>query len=289
MNEINFKKIKEYKDGSILTISYVGKKIRNFDDFKADSLIKSIFNSEINNLASIVLAIRIILNGCQEKHLGIKYSTKNNAEIIKHEEVISYNSGNLEEYIYRTESYDKNNNINVELNSKGECIYSLNLDNDEDYNNIEHSNLSAITEKFNRIIKHIQSLKNVRNLQIDKNSISLIETYKLFYDKTPNFSDEIIYIEIHIMISILAIFRISLNELITYTCFIKDIGKCIREKFKNKDNMIQILIMINNIIYATDDKIKLNLIQELNEFIYIPENDIESNIKLVKSNKDVLN
>lgn len=243
---IRFNK-KVIKNGFEFNVNYEG----NVDErrvniselnFKMDNFMNN--NKQPKNLLKCVKFIRTILKEVNEKFLVATYSDNNLFQ------TVTYNNS------YMT-AYEKIENHSVDnYNLKFLIKYSADsglkfrvIDSKEDA--IEHDNLRAIPEEISRSIKEIYNLKNARTMKINKDSEILIEIYKLFYSKTPDFSKQNINLEIQAMMCILSKFGVSLDEEYYFRYYDKNIPTSI-----NLENVVNDLFPFGE-AQSLDNQIKL--------------------------------
>ena len=235
---LNFaKKYQTEKDS--IEIIYNGTANNNIDLNKIEiSLNNFISNHKHNNIIECVTILRTILENCEEKSLIISYQND------KEKELVEYNKTNLVLY----EKSDATSTIKYEDKCDTKLDYSNNKLNLSNYSDIE-----SVSKKINAIAEKIYYLKNAKAITLDKDDKLLIEIYKLFYDKNPNFSNKDINTKIQTMIFILNEFGIVLENDYKFNMYSEDkIPSSLN--LRKRVNKLYPLGRINNIL----DDIKLS-------------------------------
>lgn len=321
--KINFNQNKEYDNGEKFKFRFEGLiSNQNIDEEKINNLIESFMNNPKlhKNMVRNVAYLRTILKDFEEKLLVIGYSDANNQEIVK------YDNGYLFLFECKNKSEENTNSMNAEF--RPERGLSVSFSNNDADSIVDYPNSENMNEQFSELIKHIGLLKGAKAVNLDMDSKTLIEIYKLFYNENPNFSLSNINIRVQSMMSILKQFGISLGDDYTFhlwgkipTSFnleqivnklfllgeitdiddpvdlpdkskkiIEIVGQCVREVINDGYNKDEALITISKIIYAADYNLSSNgAIKGLYGFTNLLKNEIESSIRLVKRIENKLN
>ena len=316
--KINFNKIKEDENGKKFEFMFEGIiSNENFDKEKIDeSIDKFVNNKNHKNMIQNVSFIRTILKDCKENLLIVKYNDNNFQEMVR------YNKGNLFLFDVKNKVDNDLAHANFTL-GKGLNVYFPDLSK----STIDYSN-DSINEKFNKLTNHIYLLKNANCINIDLNCKMLIETYKLFYNEEPDFSDSNINIRIQTMIFLLQQFGISLDDNYSFSLLgkykiplslkleqfvnklfplgkvyddnlveipedskktIKIVGECVRNKIKKEKNKDIYLMIISKVAYIVEYNLSSNVDStKLSELTNYTQNEVESSIKLLKRIKNKL-
>lgn len=281
MEQATIRKTKEYEDGTVFEFRYEGIPFEIFDEEKVEELIEKFLNKKVlhRDMLKNVAYIRTILNSSKEKLLVVHYKDRDNEETVK------YDNGVL--FLYDGKKYDDESLNYMEVKFQPNDELKVSFSDFEDKHIIEYPNIRDIKNKFDEIVEHINSLKNVKPVYLNNDTKAIIEAYKLFYGENPDFSKEDINIKIQTMLSILAQFDISFGEYsfcinermpesltllqMTNRLFplgevtiiedpvelkataketIRIVGETIRETIGNNQDMNEALITISKTIYA---------------------------------------
>lgn len=208
MKKFEFYKKSRYEDGSKFEVRFSGEYSK--EDVNEENLYslmrKFTDNSKLHEcMYQNVSFIRTILREINEKVLEVKFENERKKEVILYanKKILFYNKMN--------KTYE-DCNISVDIELQGENQLSLSFKSDDnkilDYGEIIRENSS--------IIYDIERLKNIVPIEISKSSKSLIEIYKLFFNEIPDFSEDI-QIRVQSMMSILAMFNVSLDVDYSFT------------------------------------------------------------------------
>ena len=316
MKSINIDKTLNYENDSI-KIKYNGIANDNINLDKIKLLLENFLNNhKHNSMIENITIIRTIMKECEEKLLIVSYQDKNGSELVKYEN-------------YLLKEYEKNNNEIKEFQIKYEPTSGISLTYNNHETNIKnYSDINLISKGINKMIEQIYNLNDTKKVILTDDDKALITIYKLFYNENPDFSNKDINIKIQTMMSILAEFGISIDDgfslyketkmplsLALYQRvnklyplgkindnenniklaeeakrIIKIVGESVREKISNTENQNETLIAISKIIYAGRYSLSSNSdIKKISLFTGYKEEEIKSNIKLVKSIKNKIN
>lgn len=307
--EVKFYQYNQDKNGRKIEIEYKGNPIvdNNIDEDR--KLITKFMNYAINsnNMVKNICFLRTILKNYDEKSLLINYECKNFKETIKYD--------NLHMSFFDKKEKDESFVFEHELGTDINFMF-----NHE--NNSSELNIKDKSEKISKILDEIDSLNNIKPIQLDKNAKMIIEIYKLFYNRYPDFTDKNINVKIQTMLSILAEFDITINEYYGFSIYdesnipmsitlksdidylfpfgqiinidnpvkikeeyqnlIKLIGNEIRE-YMRTENKIDILPIMSKVIYAARYSLSsISNVSDISKYTDCSNEDIESSIKLVK-------
>ena len=73
-------------------------------------------------------------------------------------------------------------------------------------------NVEKMTEELDKAMDNLERLKHVEKKTIDKSDLFLIELYRMFYGKSPDFTDENINKLMQTMLSIMMVFNITFDD-----------------------------------------------------------------------------
>ncbi len=73
-------------------------------------------------------------------------------------------------------------------------------------------NVEKMTEELDKAMDNLERLKHVEKKTIDKSDLFLIELYRMFYGKSPDFTDENINELMQTMLSIMMVFNITFDD-----------------------------------------------------------------------------
>ena len=172
------------------------------------------------------------------------------------------------------------------------------------------------------MLQEIYYLSHAKPIELDQDSKVIVEVYKLFYNKNPDFSNKNINIKIQTMLSILAEFYISVGDYgfslsgkrnipmsmnlsnLVYELFplgeIKEIdnpiqlredakktisivGEGIRNTIDSTDNQEEALITISKVIHAARYNLSSTAsIEDVAKYTDCSSDEVESSMKLVK-------
>lgn len=212
---INLKRTKEYDNGEIISFIFEGALTgKNYDEEKVNELIDNFVNKRISlkNMSKNVQFIRTILRDFEERRLII---SRSNYNISGDSETVCYEDGDL--VLYRCDSaYIENGTLLHVQFEKGRGLEVNFRDSENDV--VDSLERDTINELFMEQTNHICSLKEARAIDFDRDSKTLVEIYKLFYNENPDFSSENINDKVQAMMSILAMYGISLGD--SYSSFI---------------------------------------------------------------------
>lgn len=283
-DKIIFANKKEYDNGKIFEFIFESwASNQNIDKNKINGMLINFINNKVfdKDMPRNVSFLRTILKDFEEKILVIK------SEDIINYEVVVYYHGILSLFRCKTRSEESENSLNVEFTpGKGLNITFM----DYEDNIIDYPNCKNINEQFSELIKHIGLLKSAEAINLDLDSKTLIEIYKLFYNENPDFSLPNINVKIQTMMSILIQFGISLGDDYAFSLLgkfkmpisinleqvvnklfplgeidniddpvkiaekpkkiIKIVGECVREVINDGYNKDEALITISKVIHA---------------------------------------
>ena len=204
--QINFSRNIRKKNGERLAFMFEGISINSDIDIeKINKLLDSFINLKSHaDMLSSISFIRTILEGIEEKKIIIEHDDKNSQEIVE------YENGNLILFF-------------KSITKQGKGKYSLTADYNpseglkthfSDYGQkyiVDYPVIIDVDQEFNKLIEHIHLLKNVKPVSLNKDSMGIIEIYKLFYNENPDFSLPNINVRVQTMMSILAQFGVTLD------------------------------------------------------------------------------
>lgn len=190
------------------------------------------------------------------------------------------------------------------------------------------SNVTTTSEKISDIMNHIYRLQNVSKAELNMDGKTLIEVYKQFYGKNPNFSDKNISTEVQTMVSILAEFDIDMNysfinsprrkmplslalaqlieelypfgeiddsiQTTTLSDYAKNVIKIVGENVKDAtestDDKFEALRRISQVIYTARYNLSSNAsINEICTFTNRTSDEVKSSMQLVKTIENKIN
>lgn len=218
MKKVEFSNRKLAVDGSDFAFYYEGMCSEKIDIVTIEEKLDKFVNTtDHSNMIRNVSFLRTILREFDEDILFISYKNKEISE------TVAYNFGDL----FRFRQSQKECVVNefkerkIEYQSHSGIKFDF-CDTESD--TINYSYLNNISEKVSEVVNYIYKLKHAERVELDKDSKSLIEIYKLFYNENPNFNDENINVRIQTMMSILAGFGVSLDDYSFRTCEKEDMS-----------------------------------------------------------------
>lgn len=234
---------------SHLKILYEG--IPNTDEFSIKQ-IEELFNDFLyhhrhDQMLENVIVMRTILKDFQECSLKISYEDKKGLEFAL------FTQSKLSFYEKRSVG---NYQINYEPTS------GIKLDYYNNHNLNDFSQLENVSQEMNDLVKHIYFLENAQGIYLSEDAKVLIEIYKLFYNENPNFSHEDIHIKVQSMMSILALYGVTLGD--NYGFHL--LGKDKMPMSLNLEQLIQKLYPLGEVVHLKD---RLNLSNETIKIIKI--------------------
>lgn len=290
----------------------------NVDLDKIEILLEDFINNHRHdNMIENVTIVRTILNDCKEKLLVIFYQDDKGSELVK------YVNSNL--FLYEKSKGGENSE---RCKIKYEPSYGIKLDyNNHEINIVDYSGIELVSKEITKMMKQIYCLNDAKPVILNKDDKAIIEIYKLFYNKNPNFSSKDINIKVQTMMSILASFGVSLGDDYEFKLWekvkmptsitlkqlvnklyplgevssvenninltdeskkiIKIIGECIREKIYNEQSKNETLIAISKIIHV--DRYNLPSSCDVKKLSECSTDEIETSIKLVKRIENRIN
>lgn len=318
---IIFKKVKEYEDGSKLTVRFNGSiENGNVDREKIDKLIDDFIDKKRyhNDMVRNVEVVRTILNMAKERLLVIEYSDK-----LGKEEVL-YEKGSLCFFQLQKRLEEKEIFVNAKFNF-GKGLSVLFSDNMNNKLIGDSRNAKRMEGEFEEILEHINLLRDAKKIELNKDARVLIEIYKLFYQEDPDFSAPDINVKMQTMMAILAQFGVSLsskyysfnlgeqmpvsitiehllNELYPFGEVtdvvnvvrlpenkIKMIGEWVRNLIQYDSDKNEVLMTLSRIIYASRySLLEKNNLEELSEVSHCSQVEVENSIRLVRRIEDSL-
>lgn len=323
MNVSTFRNHKD-KDGSIFDFNFrgtvEGDTHHDVDHvvLPTEELLDKFINQNMyhNSMSTNVKFLRTILKNYDENELRIIYENNNFKETVefKNSHLISF------------EMIDKYNDSELGVNFT--IKYTSDLDTGIIFkiigdNIIEELNIKKVSDRINNFMREINTLNDVKPIELNRDSKIIIEVYKLFYNQDPDFSDKNIGIKIQTMLSILSEFGVSISDYSFSLCGSKNItmsinlsnliyelfpigkitnidnpielnkeakdiivivGEEIKNAIENENNKEEALINISKIIHATRYNLSSSAsIEEIGKYTDCSNNKVESSMKLVKS------
>ena len=249
--------------------SVIDKEVHDLSNriFNANMLYSHGFNSEIEQVVNYV---RTIFRNYNETGLVVHVKSKNNySEVtIKNGQIIKFNNNQIKDYGV----------INFDYSETG-----INMScNNSDLNEINDIN-NDLNSLFNKSMDIINNLNKNNIIELSSKDKELINIYKLFFNKYPDFSNIEDYSKVQSMMWILSRYNIGVEEYGDYT--IRYSG--LPQSFNLKTSVEKIKLYGNNtkeFEYEIDDKILIqNIGKIVNNYIntYKDSQEILDNISLV--------
>lgn len=307
-----------YKNGGKLKFEFVGSKAEDMNDYeKIQYLIDTFMKKEKyrNDMVENVQFIKTILNDLKEENLVVSYCNFDECS-----ETVQYVKGKLVQYEYVSPlntkkkipfcvKYSLNEGLNFSFKEKKSSIVS-------------YPNSDTVVEQVTNIISHIDTLKEIKPIQLGHDSKILVEIYRSFYGEYPDFTEKNIDVRMQTMMSILVEFGISVNDYdfslwgkqkIPTSLYLSQqvhhlfplgkiddvdnpvslaeepkktieiVGENIREVIDNEPNSDNILINVSKIIHAARYRLSSNAdVEEISKFAQCSEIDVNKSVQLVK-------
>lgn len=314
LNNVEFNECIQGKNGDIFEFKYNGTpKNNNIDKNKVQELITRFMNKYHGDMVTNVKFLRTILKDYDERLLVISYQ---NGEVKK---TIKFVDSHISLFEKRDKDSELAENFIVKFTPSDNINFML-----TDTNNkvIDYSNLKNISDRITEVLQEIYYLSHAKPIELDQDSKVIVEVYKLFYNKNPDFSNKNINIKIQTMLSILAEFYISVGDYgfslsgkrnipmsmnlsnLVYELFplgeIKEIdnpiqlredakktisivGEGIRNTIDSTDNQEEALITISKVIHAARYNLSSTAsIEDVAKYTDCSSDEVESSMKLVK-------
>lgn len=314
LNNVEFNECIQGKNGDIFEFKYNGTpKNNNIDKNKVQELITRFMNKYHGDMVTNVKFLRTILKDYDERLLVISYQ---NGEVKK---TIKFVNSHISLFEKRDKDSELAENFIVKFTPSDNINFML-----TDTNNkvIDYSNLKNISDRITEVLQEIYYLSHAKPIELDQDSKVIVEVYKLFYNKNPDFSNKNINIKIQTMLSILAEFYISVGDYgfslsgkrnipmsmnlsnLVYELFplgeIKEIdnpiqlredakktisivGEGIRNTIDSTDNQEEALITISKVIHAARYNLSSTAsIEDVAKYTDCSSDEVESSMKLVK-------
>ncbi len=314
LNNVEFNECIQGKNGDIFEFKYNGTpKNDNIDKNKVQELITRFMNKYHGDMVTNVKFLRTILKDYDERLLVISYQ---NGEV---KETIKFVNSHISLFEKRDKDSELAENFIVKFTPSDNISFML-----TDTNNkvIDYSNLKNISDRITEVLQEIYYLSHAKPIELDQDSKVIVEVYKLFYNKNPDFSNKNINIKIQTMLSILAEFYISVGDYgfslsgkrnipmsmnlsnLVYELFplgeIKEIdnpiqlredakktisivGEGIRNTIDSTDNQEEALITISKVIHAARYNLSSTAsIEDVAKYTDCSSDEVESSMKLVK-------
>lgn len=314
LNNVEFNECIQGKNGDIFEFKYNGTpKNNNIDKNKVQELITRFMNKYHGDMVTNVKFLRTILKDYDERLLVISYQ---NGEV---KETIKFVNSHISLFEKRDKDSELAENFIVKFTPSDNINFML-----TDTNNkvIDYSNLKNISDRITEVLQEIYYLSHAKPIELDQDSKVIVEVYKLFYNKNPDFSNKNINIKIQTMLSILAEFYISVGDYgfslsgkrnipmsmnlsnLVYELFplgeIKEIdnpiqlsedakktisivGEGIRNTIDSTDNQEEALITISKVIHAARYNLSSTAsIEDVAKYTDCSSDEVESSMKLVK-------
>lgn len=294
--------------GAKFDLKYIGNITKENIDIKQ---IKDKINKFLNNIKSHknmqrnISFLRTILKDIDEEELILRYQDEEQKEFIKFDK--------KEISIYEKRIKDK---IKIHYENK-----NLSLD--------FPAELEDSIKVVNNTLKDFEYLKDVKEITINKETMMLIEIYKLFYNESPDFTEKETNAKMQAMVSILLAFSmqvgdysfslsgkrkipysIEINEIVN-NLFplgkvdeneellkirkdakgkIKVIGEEIISALNNKGDLSQNLLILSKILYASNYSLSKNVpIEEIARYTECSNEEIKSSFNLINKIYQKLN
>ena len=314
LNNVEFNECIQGKNGDIFEFKYNGTpKNNNIDKNKVQELITRFMNKYHGDMVTNVKFLRTILKDYDERLLVISYQ---NGEV---KETIKFVNSHISLFEKRDKDSELAENFIVKFTPSDNINFML-----TDTNNkvIDYSNLKNISDRITEVLQEIYYLSHAKPIELDQDSKVIVEVYKLFYNKNPDFSNKNINIKIQTMLSILPEFYISVGDYgfslsgkrnipmsmnlsnLVYELFplgeIKEIdnpiqlredakktisivGEGIRNTIDSTDNQEEALITISKVIHAARYNLSSTAsIEDVAKYTDCSSDEVESSMKLVK-------
>ena len=314
LNNVEFNECIQGKNGDIFEFKYNGTpKNDNIDKNKVQELITRFMNKYHGDMVTNVKFLRTILKDYDERLLVISYQ---NGEV---KETIKFVNSHISLFEKRDKDSELAENFIIKFTPSDNISFML-----TDTNNkvIDYSNLKNISDRITEVLQEIYYLSHAKPIELDQDSKVIVEVYKLFYNKNPDFSNKNINIKIQTMLSILAEFYISVGDYgfslsgkrnipmsmnlsnLVYELFplgeIKEIdnpiqlredakktisivGEGIRNTIDSTDNQEEALITISKVIHAARYNLSSTAsIEDVAKYTDCSSDEVESSMKLVK-------
>lgn len=242
------------------------------------------------NIDQIITYIRTIYRSLEEKHLCIKCSCSNNDK--QKYVAMDIHDKSFTRFVL-SEKIDKNTNLTMRC---GGVHLSYEI-----YENGKRLNLFS-TDKYDvyirNTLKEMRSYANIGRKELNNEHKVINYIYKLFFDESPDFSDEDIELRVQAMMSILSHFGITLGDKYSFvnlptfdkepfshnlSLLVKDLkpyGKIddLVENIKLKDNVKKIIrIVSENInLYVNEERDLDNVLVSLSTLLHAKHYNLPS-------------
>lgn len=205
MKNVKFEKSITNEDGENLKIKYLGEVE---DDYQIPSQLEEKLNTFVNlfskpylkvfsqDMQEKVSVLRTILKAYNEKDLSIVCESNGNKEIIQ--------------YINKALNFYKIENQQYITIYRPHTGIDFNYFLDQEIS--EEDNKEKAQYLFSSMMDYIYKLKDVKTLELDKETKMLLEYYKLFYKEIPDFMDKNVNFKFQTMMVILKNFGVILSD-----------------------------------------------------------------------------
>ena len=303
-----------YKNGDEIKFEYTGIPNKDVVDVKkTQELITKFFRQlNIRNLVENIEILKTILRDFDEKTFVFNYKAGDTNEIV------SFSEYELNYYLRREKHDDIYENFEID----NDPIKGLNFNiNNQKIRELYFYNFSDLSDKIDSILRKLYDIDGIQPIELDEDSKTLIEVYKIFYNENPDFSDSDINDKIQTMVVILRKFLIrcgdynfsyargkkmpisqnlsnrvhrlfpfaevsDIDEPIQiptkYQNMIQIIGEGIRGAIKDTNNPEDALKNISRIIYASWSCFPSENVNQISNFANCSAYEVESNLKLIK-------
>ncbi len=316
VNNVEFNKCIQEKNGASFEFQYKGTpKRENLDKNRIQELIAKFMNKYHGDMVTNVKFLRTILKDYDERLLVISY--KNG--MVK--ETIKFDNSHISLFEKNEKETDNEfaNSFSVRFTTGDNVSFMF---TDANNNVIDYSSIKNISDRITKVLQEIYYLSHVKSIELNQDSKVIVELYRLFYNESPDFSDNNINIKIQTMLSILAEFNISVGDYafslsgkrnipmsmslsnLVYELFplgeVKDIdnpielsedakktisvvGEGIRNAIDSINNPEEALITISKVIHAARYNLSsATSLEDVAKYIDCSSDEVESSMKLVK-------
>lgn len=156
------------------------------------------------NFDQIITYIRTIYRDLEEKKLHINCSYSDDD---KHRCIDMYINNKSLTYFFLTEKIDKNTELSMEC---GEEQFKFEIYKDKKRINL--FNTDKYDVYIRNALKEMRSYENIEITELNNEHKVINDIYKLFYNQSPDFSDDNIELRVQAMLSILSHFGITLGD-----------------------------------------------------------------------------
>lgn len=268
MKKIKFEKSATNEDGGNLKIKYLGEVE---DDYKDSNQFEEKLNIFVNlfskpylqvfsqDMQEKVSVLRTILKDCNEKDLSIVCESDGNKEIIQ--------------YIDKTLKFYKIENQRYITTYQPHTGINFNYFLDQEVSETENKEKAQYL--FSGMMDYVYKLKDIKTLNLDKETKMLLEYYRLFYNEIPNFMDQSINFKFQTMMVILKNFGVILSDNYSDYSISDDFGVSIPSSYALAHSIKNLFAFEN--ISEIDCPVEVELDKKTKEIIKIVGSEVKEN------------